>query len=273
MNSEKKIIEKWYKRLGFAPEYDCEFYELLKHTDIDPTQSAESYCTGAHDGREAFLMQLYFLETAKKQYAERGIPDEIFYDTMHDIVRWTDTWHPLTGKLCQGEMLWLRLHLTFRLFKLGRLQFCMQEFDKDYPDFGIKSGDRFLDVHIPAEGPLDIGECEKSFRAAIDFFAKFFPKFEYKYFSCFSWLLDETLLKYIKPDSNIIRFGRLFVPIDRVAADDILKFTFSRAATRENLDGYEAKNAFQQRIKDAISAGEIFYETKGIIDRARYENR
>ena len=60
---------------------------------------------------------------------------------------------------------------------------------------------------------------------------------------------------------------------NRVAADDILKFTFSRAATRENLDGYEAKNAFQQRIKDAISAGEIFYETKGIIDRARYENR
>ena len=70
-----------------------------------------------------------------------------------------------------------------------------------------------------------------------------------------------------------MRFQRLFTPIDRIAADDILRFTFSRAATRENLDGYEAKNAFQQRIKDAISAGEIFYETKGIIDRARYENR
>ena len=273
MNNEKKIIEKWYKQLGFAPEYDREFYELLGHTDIDPTQTAESYCTGVHDGGEALLMQLYFLEAAKKQYAERGIPDEIFYDTMHDIVRWTDTCHELTGRLCQSELLWLRLHLTLRLFKLGRLQFCMQEFDKAYPDFGIKSGDRFLDVHIPAEGPLDIGECEKSFRAAIEFFAKFFPEFEYKYFSCFSWLLDETLLKYIKPDSNIIRFGRLFVPIDRVAADDILKYTFSRAATRENLDGYTAKNAFQQRIKDAISAGEIFYETKGIINRARYENR
>lgn len=273
MNSEKKIIEKWYKRLGFPPEYDREFYELLEHTDIDPTQTADSYNLGEHDGGEALLMQLYFVEVVRKEYIAHHIPDEIFYDTMHDIVRWTKIWYSLAGRLCLLELPWLRLHLTFKLFKLGRLQFCMQEFDKDYPDFGISVGDTFLDVHIPAEGVLDAVECEKSFRSAGKFFAEYFPDFKYKYFSCFSWLLDNTLTKYVKPDSNIMRFQRLFTPIDRIAADDILRFTFSRAATRENLDGYEAKNAFQQRIKDAISAGEIFYETKGIIDRARYENR
>lgn len=71
---------------------------MLAECDIDTSAAAEEYNLGKHDGGN-LLMQLYFLESIKKEYEKRGIPDDIFFDTMQDIVRWTNVWSGLENKL------------------------------------------------------------------------------------------------------------------------------------------------------------------------------
>lgn len=269
MTEAKIIVKNWYEELEFPKKYDDEFYNLLAECDIDTSAAAEEYNLGKHDGGGNLLMQLYFLESIKKEYEKKGIPDDIFFDTMQDIVRWTNVWSGLENKLCLNELLWLRFHLTGQLYKIGRLQFCMQRFDSDFPEYGIHKGEGFLDVHIPSAGPLTPSEVDRSFVDAIDFFSEYFPEFEYRYFACFSWLLDDTLKKYMRPDSNTLRFAERFTKIHRIPSDDILKFTFKWNTKRSNLSDEIPTNSFGSRIKEAAMSGEEFFECLGIIDKKK----
>jgi hypothetical protein len=83
------------------------------------------------------------------------------------------------------------------LFKLGRLQFAIQRFSEDDERYGIQKGTYNIGVHIPAVGPLTPEECKKSFDAADCFFAKYFSDISYVYYTCHSWLLDDTLKKIL----------------------------------------------------------------------------
>ncbi len=59
----------------------------------------------------------------KEKYSECGISDEIYYATMSDIKIWCEN----CGNKGLHNYGWLKNHLWFELFRLGRLQFQIYE--------------------------------------------------------------------------------------------------------------------------------------------------
>ena len=262
----RETIIKWYKRIGFSEKYDSEFYAALDEIYIPADTSIDTYDEKSVEGKKNFLSLLYMCDTLEKGYAEKGIPDEILDATLRDIRIWTDLWSNIKGELFLGQVFWLKYHLTMKLFRIGRLQFCYTMTGKEYPEYGIKKTDGTLDVHIPADGRLAIDECLRSFAMAKEFYAKYYPEKQYTYFNCHSWLLDETLKKYLPPESNIIRFGDMFEKISSEEAYNLFRYLFRWDIKNvELLSKAVPTSSFTARIKEAALNGEKFYETLGII--------
>jgi hypothetical protein len=70
-------------------------------------------------------------------------------------------------------------------------------------------GDSMIEVHIPPNssgGRLSPEECAKSYRWALDFFAKHYPDQRFACLTCWSWLLDPALPMILPAESNIVKF-------------------------------------------------------------------
>lgn len=258
------VIEKWYHKLNFNKKYDDTFYGYLESIEIPADTTIENYSLSCIDGRKNLLAFLYMCEALDKKYKEKGIPEEILFDTLSDIVIWCDVWSELKGELFLGEIGWLSNHLSGVLFKLGRLQFAIQRFSEDDERYGIQKGTYNIGVHIPAVGPLTPEECKKSFDAADCFFAKYFSDISYVYYTCHSWLLDDTLKKILPETSNILKFGDMFQKVSSDKSDDILKYVFKWNTTRMNLEGVQPTSGFSAKVKECAESGMDFYIVTGL---------
>ncbi len=260
----KEVISYWYKKLNFPEKYDDEFYSVLNTINIPATLCIEDY-HDENDGKETLLSFLYFCENLKKKYEEKGIPLEILYDTLADMVRWTNTWSDIKGELFMGETIWLKYHLNMILFKLGRLQFCFGKALCDIPPKNILKGDDMIEIHIPAEGSLSNELCLKSIEKAKSFFKKYYPEYEYKGFTCHSWLLDSTLKNFLTENSNIIKFQNMFDIVEKEKSDDTIKFVFNWDTTRENLKNINTSSEFSKKIKEYALNGNDFFVSYGLL--------
>ena len=260
----KSIIEKWYKKLNFPGKYDAEFYDALNEIEIQPI-SISQYDITQKDGRKNLLSYLYMCEEISAKYAQKGIDEEILLDTLADLVRWTETWSGLKGSLYFGETGWLRNHLGMNLFELGRLQYAFGEADWDVAKKNIKKGDNVIKIHIPGAGPLIKEDCERSLEKAKEFFKEFYPEYEYKYFTCHSWLLDETLKEILKPESNILSFQSLFEISGPEESYDIIKYVLKWDATKETVNSYVPATSFAKKVQERVNEGKAFYAALGVI--------
>lgn len=251
------IIEKWYKALEFPAEYDLEFYNALETYRISSQSTLDTYDLDCPDGKQNLLHFLYFCENLEENYFAKGISREILLDTVQDLVRWTKVWSDLKGQLYLGELSWLSRHLKMELFQLGRLQFAMGK-DRDIP---------ILEIHIPAYGPLDIEACKESIQMAKAFFGKYYPEYDYRYFTCHSWLLDSTLDCLLSENSNIRKFKDMFHIHREDDSDAILRYVFRWDANRENLVDMPCGSSFSRQVKEAYAKGCQFHEGYGSIQK------
>lgn len=260
------IIEKWYKALDFPQSYDSEFFDALNSIEILDCVSIDTFDVFKEPCMENLLSVLYMCESTAEKYAKLGIPQEILIATLKDIVVWTNTYTGIKGKLCLGEVAWLKRHLCLALFRVGRLQFSKGQCVHNIPEYDYFESDFGLEIHIPEDGKLDENDCKTSIEQGKEFFAKYFPNYKYKYVTCHSWLLDDTLKKYLKPTSNILRFAKLFKVIHVEESDSLLGYIFKWGIKREELQEIVPVSDFGTRIKNAVLSGEKFYISLGIIE-------
>ena len=261
----KEIIAKWYDKLGFPKSYDKEFKAALAEYQISDAISLDTYDKNCKDGRRNLLSFLYLCEGVSEHHKSLGIPEEVTVDTLRDVVTWTKSWTCVKGELHLSQLSWLYYHFSSKLFKLGRLQFCMGVSHSDVPKYNIKKGDNVLEVHIPAGDRLLPEECKLSFAKARIFFKKHFPEFEFKYITCHSWLLDDELKKYLPEGSNILAFGNMF---DKISEDEgyaLIRYLFRWDTNPENLPYAVANSSLAEKVKRAVMKGEKFHETLGIL--------
>lgn len=261
----KETIEKWYKKLAFPTSYDGEFYSALNSIPVSDAIDYQSYDETCKNGKRNLLSYLFMCEQTAQAYTKKGISEKVLLDTLSDIVTWCNNWSAINGELYLGELSWLKRHLSMKLFRLGRFQFCMAQSDLDIPKYGIKKGDNVMEVHIPAGEKLTVSDFENSIKMAKEFFAKYFPDFDYKVFTCHSWLLDDTLKEYLPASSGILKFGDTF---DKVAKDPsyaIIKYLFAFDTTPLNLKYRYPVSSFASAVQKAVLKGKKFYEVLGVI--------
>ncbi|MBQ9922611.1 MAG: DUF5596 domain-containing protein [Clostridia bacterium] len=204
-------------------------------------------------------------EELKKKYTEKGIPEEILIDTLKDITVWTYTWSDIKGSLFLGECEWLKRHLSMKLFKIGRLQFCMAKAECDIPSKNVSKGDDIIEIHISATGPLKKCKCEESISRAREFFKKYFPEYDYKCFTCHSWLLDESLDELLNENSNIVKFRKMFDIVTKEESNAILRYVFNWNTTLRKLVKENPTSSFAAKVKERALSGGKFYETLGVL--------
>lgn len=265
--SVKETIRAWYTRLPFPKAFDAEFEKALASYEIDPATRIEDYDVKSEDGKKNLLSYLYMCEETARRYAALGIPEDILLATLEDIVTYTKHWSGIKGELVLFELPWLRRHMSAKIFRLGRLQFCTGVSECDIPAIAVKKGDPILEVHIPEGEKLATDACLAAFDAARAFFPKYFPDAPFTCFTCHSWLLDETLRGYLSEGSNILAFGNLFTRLHADKSDALLHYIFRWDTTEKNLADFQPSNPFAARIKAAVESGVAFHETYGYVAR------
>ncbi|MDP4133073.1 MAG: acyltransferase domain-containing protein [Bacillota bacterium] len=250
---------KWYKILNFPEEFDSEFESNINR-DINLCDEKE----------RNLIDMLCRCEALKEEYTKHGIPEDILMDTLSDIVCWSKTCKKLTGKLGLIETFWISKHMDFKLFKLGRLQFTFGQAKINCSKHNLYEGDNILEIHIQEGGPLTPESCIDSIKKAEDFFHRYFPEYDYKCFTCHSWLLNEELKLFLKPDSNILKFQKLYDIVDREESDNAILYIFRWGITKEEVLNYECSNNLQKAIQNHVINGGKLYIATGIVEKNTY---
>lgn len=267
MTDTKKIIQKWYKILKFPKKFDGEFYNILEEYDIDSKATIENYDVNSKDGKKNLLYFLYFCEKTKELYKEKNISENYLYDTLYDIVTYTKLWSEVKGELHLEELFWLKRHLTLNIFKIGRLQFAFGKAEETSLDHGITEGENILEIHIPENEPFDKERCITSINSAIEFFDKYFPMYEYNFFTCDSWLLGDFTKMLLNPESNILKFSALFDILSYKKSDSVLMYVFKWNTTRQNIDEFECTSSLAFKVKDMVKDNKTLTEGYGILKK------
>jgi len=266
----KEIARKWYQKIGFPKEYDTLFEKLLEE-EMDlacmPFAEYDLVANRLNKGKN-LIMFLYFCEELAEKYSQLGIPESILMRTLEDLVISVRRQFLLTGQIGIVRASALENHLSMKLFRIGRLQFAMTGSYVDIPEKGIRKGDPVMDVHIPAGEPMTAKACADAFQEAEAFFVTYFPEYQWQYYTCFSWLLDDTIRPFLKEGSNILKFQKLFEPVHKREQDSILQFMFKYGLEdREELRACPAEKDFARKVKEYALAGGVFYNVLGIRDK------
>lgn len=227
-------------------------YAALKRQFQADRHSFFRMVTGAAGYRQRMLyLFVRFALDAYEEYRIRGIADHIYFDTFSDIRIWSEVCYRDYGEYGIEEYNWLQEHVRLRLFRLGRLQFQPIAFENDLRvgDLAVEKHQLVLNVHIPEGEPLTPLEAERSFALARAFFRGIPPVY-----TCRSWLLYPGLDQVLKPESNILRFQRLFYIYE---VDEASRQAEQRIFNRVTADPteYEEDTSLRRSAKAYLQAG------------------
>lgn len=179
-------------------------------------------------------------------FPAHGLSQQVYTDSYRDLSIWAEDHHAKTGVWGITEVPWLTLTLQHKLFRLGRLQF---EPLASSPDPRLPlAAERWLNVHIPADGPLLPADCDASFQRAQAYFHQ-------NWFCCHSWLLAPALQQLLPATSHIIQFQKRFTnvaffPDDRQAEERIFD------GLREEPRQYPAHTGLQRTARQYLLSGQ-----------------
>ncbi len=152
---------------------------------------------------------------AHELYMERGISEEIYWDSMRDITVWTKTCMKMRGHVGLYEYGWILNFLTASIVRLHRLEFHIISFmdKKTWSKNGItvNGGEPVINIHIPEDGPLYHEDVMESYRRAYHYFGCT----GIQAFVCNSWLLYPGNYEFLTERSNIRKFMNDFDIITR----------------------------------------------------------
>lgn len=143
----------------------------------------------------------------KNRYFQRGIAEEIFYDTMRDLRYKLDECRLIYDKCGTFVPVWYNGFFEMRIYALGRLQFEINHtwFECEVSGKHIPKGTKVLSVHIPRTGmPLNHNLVIDSYKKAKEFFKNEFN--DEIIFICNSWLLYPWNRTVYKEGSNLAQF-------------------------------------------------------------------
>ena len=254
LNSELKN-----KVLSLVKKDRAKLISLCKKADNDNFKSVFA----KNDMIKLAVALLYSVEFTYPKYQKAVISDEIYFETMKDIAVWCEN----NNNKGLKNLPWIKNHLNFELFKLGRLQFQFYKCNNkllDYSLFPFDYGGKVIYVHIPQGEKLVYAECVNSLKNAKCFFGEYFPNYDFDYFFCESWLLYGENWQFMNSSSNILQFSTLF---DLVYSFDDDRQAIERIFGKRQLikSKYQENTALQRSAKRFMQNGGKLGEGIGIL--------
>ena len=202
---------------------------------------------------------IFFLSCApqmQSRFEEKGVGDQIFWDTLRDLRYKLMECKNLFGYYGSFTKNWFPRFLRAEGFALGRLQYEKKPYAGE--DYGtiLKKDELVCKCHIPSSGPLLYEDVLKSLRLAYNFY-KEDRKNGILVICCDSWMLYPPLIERLPQTSNIRRFYELFEVVSAKEKDTNTDFwrIFSLPYTPENLLAAPENTSLQRTVKAFMLEG------------------
>ena len=130
----------------------------------------------------------------------------------------------------------------------------------------LAKDDPVIALHIPADGKLTPEAVDDSMARIRVFLKTYFPDYEYKAFTCTSWLANPELVTMLGENSNISKFCRRFRPLTRKAAGTgVFQFIFHKAGPDINLQELPENTGLERALKKYYLDGHYLHEMCGYL--------
>ena len=156
------------------------------------------------------LLIINSLPHLHQKYRERGISDEIFFESMDDIRCKVNECVECKGVVGTFVADWYDRFFKLTCFAYGRFQYEVMTYEGE--DFTMssgrvfKSGDKYINMHIPSRGiPLTDEVRLASYRAAYPHVSCLFED-GIVIFGCSSWLLYPRHREFLPAGMNLLKF-------------------------------------------------------------------
>ena len=128
----------------------------------------------------------------------------------------------------------------------------------------LSPGDPVVGVHIPAGGGLTPEIVDKSLMEIKQLIRDYFPEYEYKAFTCHSWLMDPQLQTMVGADSNIALFQNRFtiLPV-KSSGKGVFNFLFLKPNMDFDLADLPENTRLERKVKQHYLNGKYIYELIG----------
>ncbi|MCL2508702.1 MAG: acyltransferase domain-containing protein [Oscillospiraceae bacterium] len=199
-------------------------YGNVKIDGMDDTLKALS-AFGEEIGVSSYtLHMIYFMYLAPKLrelYRERGIAEEIYWDSMRDLRAKAIECKNVKGVWGAFVGSWFKGFFELTRFALGRLQFEEVEYNRDdytKNGFTVYEDQKAYNMHIPSLGPLPEESVRDSFKRAYNFWKP--EGGEPIVFVCSSWLLFKGHYDFLPKGCNTLKFMDCFDIIESEEQED-----------------------------------------------------
>ena len=236
----------------FLVDYNVEALEGLLQELGDPKTSA----VGNQRLREMFqdtgpaqIPQLTcHLLCAMRNYPvfqEKGISDQIYYDTMAAFTRFCKECHENTGNWYFDRAFWTYRQASMLLFRIGILEY----------EFKQIEGKEMISIHIPSDVVFTEENLDYTIQAAREFIKCSYPKYVCAPMFCDSWLMAPKLRALLPDTAGIIRFQNRFTVVKEESdSDDCVKWLF-RCGEQILVSEYPEDTSLQRTVKQLMLEG------------------
>ncbi|MBR3967509.1 MAG: DUF5596 domain-containing protein [Clostridia bacterium] len=196
--ASKEVVNKHLENYSLGNEYNHD--SMLYQIKTEATRIGIPWQTAQ------LLMVILLSKYLKEKYKEKGIEEQVWVDTVGDFKCKLYECHKVYHIWGSFVGWWWKDFFSMKIFALGRLQYEMKLFDKEYKDENVHLTPdmKAISIHIPSSGPLTKELREDSYRRAKEFFKDYFGD-QPTLFMCSSWLLFPAHEEMI-PKSNIVDF-------------------------------------------------------------------
>ena len=195
----------------YEANIDCDYGALTAQS------KKAARLSGVHNHTTDLLLFVCMSKHLRTLYAERGIDDAVWHDSMLDLKYKLEECKHVRGIRGMFVAFWMPGWFKMTRFALGRLQFEIVDFGREYQKDGIalSKESKVLNMHIPRSGqPLSKDLYEDAFARAKAFFGPQLPEDQCPDgkvpFVCHSWLLYPRMNEFVSEHSNVRKFMEEF---------------------------------------------------------------
>jgi len=207
------------------------------------------------DGFKMLLCMLRCAVSCWEDYAQLGISEEIYFDTMACFSRFVGEHKTSFGRYGFDRDFWTVRQVSAVLFRIGELEYELLE----------EKGQKVVSLHIPSDCRLELPRLRKSWEEAKNLISEKFPDFADVPYVCTSWLLSPDLPKMLPENSRILAFQQAFTLKETYPDPEFKEWVYKRTDIADT--DLPEDTTLQRRLKAFLLAGNTFHSGFGILHR------